>query len=150
MTASRTSVLSRNIAIWLSSIILVLSMSTNALSQSQKFAGGTLSWTVSKNSQTYNRFTLNHLVFTDFVFTYQGTSYSVPGSATYVTCTSSYQGQCAGYPVIEPGFFWVPTAGQYLLFDPPIGGAEQQAKSTKHPVQRQDSNQASVDNPAQF
>jgi len=150
MTASRTVVLSRKMAVWLSFAILGLSMSTNALSQSQKFLGGTLSWTDSENSQTYNRFTLNHLVFTGLVFNYRGSAYPVPGSATYVTCTSSYQGQCAGYPVIEPGFFWVPTAGEYVLFDPPVSSVEQQAKSTKHPVQHQDSDQASVDNPAQF
>jgi hypothetical protein len=137
-------------AVWLSFAILGLSMSTNALSQSQKFLGGTLSWTVSENSQTYNRFTLNHLVFTGLVFNYRGSAYPVPGSATYVTCTSSYQDECAGYPKIEAAFFWLAPMNQYVLFDPSISGTEQQAKSAQRPAPHHDSDQASIESSSHF
>ena len=152
MAASRIVVLSRRMAVWLSFAFLALSMSAIAQSQSQRFSGGTLSWTVSQNSQTYNRFTLNHLVYADFVFTYQGTAYPVAGSAAYVTCTSSYKGECASYPRTESAFFWLPSASEYVLFDPPIKNTELQAKGTKHPAQQKDKDVelGSVDNPSQF
>jgi len=119
-----------------------------------------LSWSVNKNSQTNSRFTLNHFVFTDFVFTYQGATYSVPGSASYVTCTSSYKGECAGYPMIESAFFWLPSASEYVLFDPPTAakgseleaknkqkGTEKEAKSKQNPTQHQDVELGSVQSP---
>ncbi len=146
MAASRIALLSRRMEICLSFAFLVLSTSAVARAQSQPFAGGTLSWTISKNSQSNSRFTLNHLVFSDFVYTYQGTTYSVPGSASYVTCSSTYKGECSGYPMIEPAFFWLPSASEYVLFDPPGKSPElQQAKSTKKPAPKQNTELGSVD-----
>jgi len=146
MTPSRVAIFLKKMVLCLSFAMLGLSMSSPAFSQSERFAGGTLSWTVNGNSQTYNRFTLNHVVYTDFVFTYQGTAYRMPGSAAYVTCNSTYQGECSGYPKIESAFFWLPTASEYVLFDPPVKSPElQQAKSTKKPAPKQDAELGSVD-----